>query len=60
MKFLKNLGSNQVMYWLGMSMMFTGLSLSVSVATALAVCGGIIAFVEIATSYLNAWLERIK
>lgn len=58
MNWLKSLDPKQVTYWFGLCMMFAGLSLSVSVATALTVCGGTIAAVEIVTSYLNAWLER--
>ena len=58
MNYLKSLDPNQLTYWLGMVMLFVGLSLSVSVATALIVSGGAIAAEAVITSYLAMWLAR--
>jgi hypothetical protein len=58
MNFLKSLDPNQLTYWLGMLMLFVGLSLSVSVATALVTVGAAIAAESVVTSYLATWVAE--
>lgn len=57
MTFLKSLDRNEKTYWVGLAMLFVGLSLSVSVATALTVTGAAMALESVATSYLATWLD---
>lgn len=56
MKFLQSIDRNEMTYWAGLAMLFIGLSLSVSVATALTVTGAAMALESVATSYLATWL----
>jgi hypothetical protein len=51
----KSLDRNELTYWLGLLMLFAGLSLSVSVATALTVTGAVMAAESVLTSYLATW-----
>lgn len=51
---------NELTYWLGLLMLFAGLSLSVSVATALVVTGAAVAFESVITSYLATWMREKK
>jgi hypothetical protein len=53
---LKSLDPNQVTYWIGLCMIFAGLSLSVSVATALTVCGTVLVVTGTASSFFMTWL----
>lgn len=54
--FFQSLDRNEVAYWLGLLMLFAGLALSVSVATALMICGGVMVAESVLTSYLSSWL----
>lgn len=56
MTWLKSLDRNEVTYWVGLAMLFIGLSLRVSVATALIVTGAAMALESVVTSYLATWL----
>ena len=56
-EWLKSLNRNEVTYWVGLAMLFVGLTLSVSVATALVVIGAIVAAESVITSYLATWLS---
>ena len=49
-EWLKSLNRNEVTYWVGLAMLFVGLTLSVSVATALVVIGAIVAAESVITS----------
>jgi hypothetical protein len=44
-------------YWLGLLLLFAGLSWGVSVATGLTVVGAIIAGESVVTSYLAQWIK---
>jgi hypothetical protein len=57
MNFLKSLDRNEKTYWVGLVMLFTGLTLSVSIATALVVTGAAIALESVITSYLATWMS---
>lgn len=57
MSFLKSLDRNEMTYWVGLGMMFIGLTLSVSIATALVVIGSAMALESVVTSYLATWLS---
>jgi hypothetical protein len=50
-----SLDRNELSYWIGLLMLFAGLSLSVSVATALTVTGAVMAAESVLTSYLANW-----
>lgn len=53
---LKSLDRNEKTYWAGLLMIFIGLALSVSVATALIITGAAMALESVITSYLATWL----
>lgn len=57
MNFLKSLDRNEKSYWVGLVMLFIGLTLNVSVATALMVTGAVMALESVITSYLATWLN---
>ncbi len=57
MNFLKSLDRNEKTYWVGLVMLFIGLTLSVSIATALIVTGAAMALESVVTSYLATWLS---
>lgn len=54
---LDSLDKNELRYWMGLIFVFIGLSLRVSVATALTVVGIVIAVESVITSYLATWLS---
>lgn len=54
---LRSLNSNVRNYWLGLGLLFAGLSLTVSVATALVVVGAVLAAESVITSYLAMWFS---
>lgn len=51
-----NVDRNEAAFWIGLVMMFIGFSLSVSIATALIVVGGVIVVESVSTSYLATWI----
>ncbi len=51
---------NELTYWLGLMMLFVGLTLSVSAETALVIVGAAIAGESVLTSYLAAWIGTRK
>lgn len=55
---LKSLEPNEKTYWLGLGLLFAGLSLGVSVATALIVVGAGMALESVITSYLVSWMTN--
>lgn len=56
MNWLRSLDRNEVAYWLGLLMLFAGLIVGVSVATALIVVGASMAAESVITSYLATWM----
>lgn len=57
MTWIKSLDRYEVTYWIGLGMLFAGLTLSVSIATALIVTGAVMALESVITSYLATWLS---
>jgi hypothetical protein len=57
---LQSLDRNEVTYWLGLLMLFVGLTVRVSVATALIVVGAAVAAESVVTSYLATWMSEKK
>lgn len=57
---LQSLDHNEVTYWLGLLMLFAGLTVRVSVATALIVVGASVAAESVVTSYLATWMSEKK
>ena len=53
---LPSVDRNELTYWLGLVLLFIGLSLGVSVATAFCVAGGLIVLESLITSYLATWM----
>ena len=53
---LQSLEREEVTYWVGLALLFTGLTIRVSIATALIVTGAVIALESVVTSYLATWL----
>jgi hypothetical protein len=51
MTWFKTLDRNDVMYFCGLTMVFVGLSLSVSVTTALIVVGAVMSLVSVVASF---------
>lgn len=51
---------NEATFWIGLVMMFIGLSFSVSIATAFLIVGGVIAAESLVTSYLATWMAIRK
>ena len=49
---------NDIIYYLGLVMLFIGLALSVSIGTALSVVGAILAGVALANSYVRVWMSK--
>jgi hypothetical protein len=60
MSYLKSLDRNEVVYWVGLVMLFAGLALNVSVATALVITGGAMAAESVITSYLATWMGSLS
>jgi len=56
MNFFKSIEREEVTYWVGLALLFVGLTIRVSVATALIVTGAVIALESVVTSYLATWL----
>ena len=52
-----SLDRNERVYWVGLGMLFLGLTINVSVATALIVTGSAMALESVVTSYLATWLS---
>jgi hypothetical protein len=57
---LKSLDENAVTYRIGLVMLFAGLAISVSVATALIIVGGAMAAESVITSYVLVWIGGKK
>lgn len=57
MTWLKSLEREEVTYWVGLALLFTGLTIRVSVATALIVTGAVMALESVVTSYLATWMS---
>lgn len=55
---ISKLDTNDVFYYAGLVMLFVGLSLSVSVATALTVVGAALALVSFVNSLIVVWLSK--
>lgn len=53
---LQSFEREEVTYWVGLALLFIGLTIRVSVATALIVTGAIIVVESVITSYLATWL----
>lgn len=49
---------NDWFYYCGLVLLFSGLSLEISIGTALIVIGAIVAAVAVANSYIAVWLSR--
>ena len=54
---LRALDRSEQTYWLGLAMLFAGLALGHSIATALTVVGASIALESVLTSYLAQWIK---
>lgn len=52
------LDRNDIVFYAGLTMLFVGLALSVSVETALVVVGAILAAVALVNSYVRIFLSR--
>ena len=59
-EWLHSVDRNELTYWLGLLMLFVGLAVGVSTATALIVVGVVIAGESVITSYLAAWIGARK
>ena len=57
---VRALDANERNYWLGLVLLFAGLSWGVSVATALTVVGAVVAGESVITSYLAQWIKAIQ
>ncbi len=55
-RWLASLDRNEITYWLGLLMLFAGLTLRVSVETALVIVGAAMAAESVITSYLASWI----
>lgn len=60
LSFLQSPERNELAYWLGLLLLFLGLSVGVSVATAFIVTGAIITGESVLTSYVASWLGARK
>lgn len=54
---INNLETVERNYWLGLLLLFVGISWGVSVATALTVVGAVVAGESVITSYLAQWIK---
>jgi hypothetical protein len=52
---LKNFDANDIIFYLGLALLFAGLALTVSVGTGLVVVGSILAGVALTNSYVRIW-----
>jgi hypothetical protein len=57
---LQSIDRNEVTYWLGLGMLFAGVALRVSTATALIVAGAIVLVTSVASSFFVTWLSAEK
>lgn len=57
---LKSLEPNEKTYWAGLGLLFAGLGIGVSVATALIVVGAAMAAESVITSYMAIWASKDK
>jgi len=55
---LKNTDANDIIFYLGLVMIFVGLALVVSVGTGLIVVGAVLAGVSLANSFVRILLSR--
>jgi len=55
---LQKLDANDWFYYTGLGMLFAGVSLSVSVATALIVVGSVLAAISFLNSLIVVWLSK--
>ncbi len=53
---MASLDRNEITYWLGLLMLFAGLAIRVSAATALVIVGAAMAAESVITSYLASWI----
>lgn len=60
MIWLKSIDRNEITYWLGLLMLFTGLAIRVSVATALIVAGATVLATSVASSFFVTWLSTTE
>lgn len=61
MKIWQSLDRNELVYWIGLFMLFAGIALTVSMATALMVCGAVMIVEANFTSYFATWVNtKIK
>lgn len=59
-EWLHSVDRNELTYWLGLLMLFVGLAVGVSTATALIVVGAVVTGESVVTSYLAAWIGARK
>lgn len=59
-QWFSSLDKNLLAYWLGLLMLFAGLSLGISIAMALSVVGGVLVFTSAASSFFLTWLSVEK
>lgn len=57
---LQSLDRNEVTYWFGLLLLFVGLAIRVSVATALIVSGAIVLTTSVASSFFVTWLSTTE
>jgi len=55
---LQKLDANDWFYYTGLGMLFAGVSLSVSIATALIVVGSVLAAISFLNSLIVVWLSK--
>lgn len=58
LQWLRAQDRNDLAFWFGLLMVFSGLAIGVSVATALVWVGGALALEAVITSYLASFLRR--
>ena len=57
---IRSADRTEITYWLGLLMLFAGLSLAVSVATALIVIGALVVLTSTASSFFITWLSAVE
>ena len=60
MSWLRRQDRNELSYWMGLLMLFVGLSLGVSIATALWIVGAVMVVESVTTSYIASWISEKK
>ena len=58
MNWINTLDRGEIAYYIGLLMLFIGISFSVSVASAFVVVGTVIVAESVITSYLAAWINK--